>query len=133
MTSVPFAARPLRPSERFRILQRDGFRCQYCGAAAPDVELHVDHFVPLSAGGGNETSNLVTACRTCNAGKGVRLLGGADSYTESRGFRLLVLALRLGIPAGEIMEGWEEIEDAALLIENLETLIDLTMQFREVH
>ncbi|MDQ1591709.1 MAG: hypothetical protein QOG71_2336 [Pyrinomonadaceae bacterium] len=54
---------------RFRILKRDSFTCQYCGRAAPKVELHVDHVIPVSKGGSYEPTNLVTACVECNLGK----------------------------------------------------------------
>lgn len=54
---------------RFEILRRDGHRCRYCGAAAPDVTLTVDHVIPDTLGGGDDPTNLVTACTACNAGK----------------------------------------------------------------
>ena len=43
--------------------------CRYCGASALDVVLTVDHVVPTVLGGSDEPSNLVTACKDCNAGK----------------------------------------------------------------
>lgn len=55
---------------RFRILQRDGFRCVYCGASPDVAELHVDHRQPRSRGGTDHPSNLVTACAACNLSKG---------------------------------------------------------------
>lgn len=55
--------------QRFIVFQRDNFTCQYCGRKAPDVVLHVDHKLPVVKGGGNETSNLITACEGCNLGK----------------------------------------------------------------
>lgn len=54
---------------RFEILRRDRHTCRYCGAAAPDVSLTVDHVIPVTLGGGDEPQNLVTACAACNAGK----------------------------------------------------------------
>lgn len=62
----------LRPSVRFDVLHRDGFRCVYCGATAKVSPLHVDHVVPVVKGGSDEMSNLVTACADCNLGKGDR-------------------------------------------------------------
>lgn len=59
---------------RFEVFKRDSFKCQYCGAAAPTVELRVDHIKPVADGGTNDILNLVTACESCNAGKGARLL-----------------------------------------------------------
>jgi hypothetical protein len=54
---------------RFEILRRDSHTCRYCGAKAPDVALTVDHVIPITLGGGDDPSNLVTACQGCNAGK----------------------------------------------------------------
>lgn len=54
---------------RFEILRRDGFTCRYCGGQAPDVVLTVDHVIPVVLGGSTEPTNLVAACKTCNAGK----------------------------------------------------------------
>lgn len=54
---------------RYMVFERDGYTCQYCGAKAPSVELHVDHIVPVSKGGTSDMSNLVTACAECNLGK----------------------------------------------------------------
>ncbi|WNM74331.1 HNH endonuclease [Gordonia phage Thimann] len=54
---------------RYEILRRDNHTCRYCGATAPDVPLTVDHVVPVALGGADDPSNLVTACRDCNAGK----------------------------------------------------------------
>jgi hypothetical protein len=54
---------------RFAILQRDAHRCFYCGRAAPEVKLTVDHVVPVVLGGTDDPKNLVTACIDCNSGK----------------------------------------------------------------
>ena len=54
---------------RFLVLQRDDFKCRYCGRRPPDVELVIDHLVAVANGGGNEPENLVTACERCNSGK----------------------------------------------------------------
>lgn len=54
---------------RYEVLRRDNHTCRYCGASAPDVSLTVDHVVPQALGGGDEPSNLVTACEPCNSGK----------------------------------------------------------------
>lgn len=61
--------KPITKAVRFEVFKRDKFMCQYCGGAAPNVILEVDHIVPVSKGGGNDIMNLVTACRDCNRGK----------------------------------------------------------------
>jgi len=44
--------------------------CHYCKTALhPLRNFHVDHVHPVSAGGTNERSNLVAACRCCNLRK----------------------------------------------------------------
>ncbi|WP_169516549.1 HNH endonuclease, partial [Gulosibacter molinativorax] len=53
----------------FEVLRRDAHACQYCGAQAPDVKLHIDHVVPVALGGSDKPDNLVTACSDCNTGK----------------------------------------------------------------
>lgn len=54
---------------RYEVLRRDGHACCYCGAAAPEVKLTVDHVVPVALGGKDVPENLVTACESCNSGK----------------------------------------------------------------
>ena len=54
---------------RFEVLRRDGFRCQYCGAAPAEAELQIDHVVPAALGGTDDPENLTTACGPCNSGK----------------------------------------------------------------
>jgi 5-methylcytosine-specific restriction endonuclease McrA len=69
---------PLPARLRFGILQRDGFRCRYCGrpGTASGVVLHVDHVVPVVAGGARSEDNLLTACEECNLGKATRTVVG---------------------------------------------------------
>jgi 5-methylcytosine-specific restriction endonuclease McrA len=66
--------RTIPKSKRFAVLMRDDYTCQYCGRSAPDVELHVDHRVPLSRGGSDAVANLATACIDCNLGKSNRFV-----------------------------------------------------------
>jgi len=56
---------------RWQLLERDGFRCVYCGGTPiyNAVVLQADHIVPLSKGGSNKMSNVVTACSDCNYAK----------------------------------------------------------------
>lgn len=64
----------LTKKTRFEVFKRDSFRCQYCGKSAPDVVLNVDHIKPVSKGGTNDLTNLITSCFDCNQGKKHRLL-----------------------------------------------------------
>lgn len=72
-------------SLRFEILRRDNYACQYCGGKAPDVELQVDHIMPVTLGGSNNPSNLTASCRDCNIGKGASVPDGPTvNEVESR-------------------------------------------------
>jgi len=61
--------KPMSKKVRFEIFKRDSFTCQYCGKSAPEVVLHVDHITPISKGGEDDITNLITACQSCNLGK----------------------------------------------------------------
>ncbi len=75
---------------RFEVFKRDFFKCQYCGAGAPDVLLELDHITPIAKGGDDSLLNLVTACETCNAGKAaVPLADSAAIKKELRQVRAL--------------------------------------------
>ncbi len=57
---------------RWRVLQRDNFKCCACGSSPAitlGVELHVDHIHPWSEGGETVFENLQTLCSICNLGK----------------------------------------------------------------
>jgi 5-methylcytosine-specific restriction endonuclease McrA len=65
----------LKRTTKLSIWRRDKFICKYCGhkveipdnnRRASDYDASVDHVVARIRGGGNERSNLVTACRKCN-------------------------------------------------------------------
>lgn len=63
-------------TEAFIILERDGFRCQYCGESAQEdgVKLVLDHIYPYSKKGKHTAGNLITACVACNTAKGAKIL-----------------------------------------------------------
>jgi hypothetical protein len=69
---------------RFEIFKRDNFKCQYCGSSAPDVILHVDHIKPVARGGDNDITNYITACESCNMGKGARQLDDNSMLEKQR-------------------------------------------------
>lgn len=52
---------------RHNVFKRDNFTCQYCGI---NKDLTLDHLIPRSKGGKSNWTNLVTACKSCNAKKG---------------------------------------------------------------
>jgi len=98
---------------RFEILRRDGHKCRYCGAGAPDVQLRVDHVVPDALGGKTEPGNLVTACEPCNNGKSSVVLDGPvvddverDAFRWARAIQAAALSYEL-----ELLERTEQDRD----------------------
>lgn len=88
---------------RFEVFKRDGFKCLYCGRTPPNVLLHVDHIIPVCAGGDNSRDNLATSCDKCNMGKsGVSLTAvpkslqdrAAESIEREKQVKALAKALR---------------------------------------
>ncbi len=96
---VKAAARMPNATETLALYERDGWRCRFCGcrvvfgrarsairACLPEsvrwseangfhgaffaMSASVDHVIPHSAGGGNDLANLVTACWSCQFGRG---------------------------------------------------------------
>ncbi|HET7237232.1 MAG TPA: HNH endonuclease [Actinomycetota bacterium] len=78
------------PLTRRAVFARDDWVCQYCGAAAENL----DHVIPRSRGGGHTWDNVVAACRRCNTRKENRLIEDAGLRLARRpsaprdGFRL---------------------------------------------
>ena len=56
------------------LFARDHYRCQFCGRGQHELRaregLTRDHLIPLSRGGTNGWTNVLTACSTCNTRKG---------------------------------------------------------------
>lgn len=69
---------------RIAILERDGYRCVYCGRSADETALEVDHILAASKGGPDDPANLVTACSTCNGGKSANAVALPDSAILER-------------------------------------------------
>lgn len=58
---------------RFYILERDHYRCRCCGRSQNEVELEIDHIVPIAKGGKSTSDNLQTLCTECNRRKGTTI------------------------------------------------------------
>lgn len=74
---LPAFARDISKETRARVLERNGFTCQMCGAAAGDpdifnsnrtVRLTMGHILDKSKGGDDSPSNLRAVCANCNEG-----------------------------------------------------------------
>jgi 5-methylcytosine-specific restriction endonuclease McrA len=76
-------AKPLTPEEGLRILERDRYRCQYCGldgmaSFENSLVMSVDFVTPRARKGKKDPANLVAACRPCNLIKGKRVFVGLE-------------------------------------------------------
>ena len=74
---VPSFERGISKETRAFVLDRNGFTCQMCGAAAGETHqydlgrktrLHIGHIIDKSMGGVDEPSNLRAICSVCNEG-----------------------------------------------------------------
>lgn len=74
---LPFFERGISKETRAFVLDRNGFTCQMCGAAAGEphpydngrkTRLHIGHIVDKSMGGSDEPGNLRAICSVCNEG-----------------------------------------------------------------
>jgi 5-methylcytosine-specific restriction endonuclease McrA len=54
------------PLNNFALFKRDAFLCLYCGDTFPGGQLSRDHVTPISQGGKDVWTNVVSACRRCN-------------------------------------------------------------------
>lgn len=51
---------------RWSIIDRDGLACKACGIYLPDGPFELDHCIPWSAGGPDDSDNLRALCVRCN-------------------------------------------------------------------
>ena len=85
--SVPVIKRTVSKKLRAFILDRNGFTCQSCGAAAGEIHpfnsrptrLHIGHIKDVSMGGSDDPSNLIAQCSVCNEGAANITLNRPDS------------------------------------------------------
>ena len=82
--------KPLASEEGHRILERDHYRCQYCGldgvaSFENSLIMTVDFVHPRGRKGKKNPSNLVAACRPCNVIKGRRVFG---NFEEAKAYVL---------------------------------------------
>jgi len=56
------------------LFRRDRHTCMYCLESMSDRHLTRDHIIPISRGGLDEWTNVVTACKACNQRKANKML-----------------------------------------------------------
>lgn len=62
--------RNIPPLTNRELFLRDAHLCMFCGGQFKPSFLTRDHVIPMSRGGSDRWSNVVTACRHCNTCKG---------------------------------------------------------------
>ena len=72
------------PLNNFALFKRDAYLCMYCGNTFLGSQLSRDHVTPLSKGGKDVWTNVITACRRCNHHK-------AGRTPEQAGMQLLAV------------------------------------------
>jgi hypothetical protein len=88
--TLHWVAKPVTRRQGLRILERDQFRCLYCGlngraSFENALVMGVDFVVPRARKGKNVEGNLVACCRPCNVIKGRHLFG---SFEEAKAYVL---------------------------------------------
>lgn len=100
---------------RFEVLRRDNYTCRYCRST--DGTLTIDHVTPVALGGSDQPSNLVAACKDCNAGKSstspdaATLASLSDAEIAYERARSKVLA-RIAERADQVTEDHDRFEES---------------------
>jgi 5-methylcytosine-specific restriction endonuclease McrA len=81
---------PVSHAEGLKILERDHFRCRYCGLDGKAsfenaLIMSVDFVMPRAHKGKKDPNNLVACCRACNKIKGTRVY---KSFEEAQQYIL---------------------------------------------
>jgi len=101
LNTFTLTAAPVTLKEGLAILERDQYRCRYCGLDGNAnfenaLAMSVDFVLPRARKGKKDPDNLVACCRTCNTIKGKRVYKSLD---EAKAY---VMARR-----GELKKTWE--------------------------
>jgi len=102
---LPAFERGISKETRAFVLDRNGFTCQMCGAAAGEphpydagrkTRLHIGHIIDKSMGGTDTPSNLRAICSVCNE--------GASNLTLNRPDAIKLLAQLRRAPAKDQLD-----------------------------
>ncbi len=81
---------PVTKEEGRKILERDDYRCKYCGldgraSFENALVMRVDFIIPRARKGKKNPQNLVACCTACNSIKGTKIY---PSFDEAKAFVL---------------------------------------------
>jgi hypothetical protein len=102
---LPAFERAISKEVRAFVLDRNGFTCQMCGAAAGEphpyddgrkTRLHIGHIIDKTMGGNDEPGNLRAICSVCNE--------GASNLTLTRPQAIKLLAQLRRAPASDQLD-----------------------------
>ncbi len=102
---LPAFERGISKETRAFVLDRNGYTCQMCGAAAGEphpydqgrkTRLHLGHIIDKSMGGADEPNNLKAICSVCNE--------GASNLTLNRPEAIKLLAQIRRAPAKDQLD-----------------------------
>ena len=101
ITTFTLVEKPTNLKESLAILERDDYRCVYCGldgraSFENALVMRVDFVMPRAKKGKKDPANLVACCGPCNTIKGTRVYKSLD---EAKAY---VLARRM-----ELRKAWE--------------------------
>ena len=88
LMTLSLVASPLTVQEGLKILERDDYRCQYCGldgraSFENALMMRIDFVVPRARKGKKEPGNLVACCTPCNTIKGTKLYASFNDAKAS--------------------------------------------------
>jgi 5-methylcytosine-specific restriction endonuclease McrA len=83
ITTLTLVDKPITIQEGLKILERDGYRCRYCGfdgnaSFENALVMSVDFVLPRARRGKKDPNNLVACCHPCNTIKGKRVYRSFD-------------------------------------------------------
>src|SRR5271165_2347948 len=83
LSTLSLVASPVSVPEGLKILERDDYRCKYCGldgraSFENALVMRVDFVHPRARKGKKDPSNLVACCTPCNTVKGTRVYKNFD-------------------------------------------------------
>ena len=101
LSTFTLVDRPVTLEEGLKVLERDDYRCRYCGldgraSFENALMMSVDFVMPRARKGKKDPANLVACCRPCNTIKGTRVYRNLDEAKTH------VLARR-----EELRQSWE--------------------------